>query len=34
MTAVQSYIRDVKEKRFPSQEYSFKIADTVLEKLY
>jgi 3-methyl-2-oxobutanoate hydroxymethyltransferase len=34
MTAVQSYIRDVKEKRFPSPEYSFKIADTVLEKLY
>lgn len=32
--AVQKYIRDVKERQFPSQENSFKIADNVLEKLY
>lgn len=32
--AVQNYISDVREKQFPSQEHSFKIADTILEKLY
>lgn len=34
MTAVQRYSSDVRERQFPSPEYSFKIADTVLEKLY
>jgi 3-methyl-2-oxobutanoate hydroxymethyltransferase len=33
-TAVQTYIKEVRERQFPSPEYSFKIADTVLEKLY
>jgi 3-methyl-2-oxobutanoate hydroxymethyltransferase len=32
--AVQTYIKEVRERQFPSPEYSFKIADTVLEKLY
>ncbi|MDU4960072.1 MAG: 3-methyl-2-oxobutanoate hydroxymethyltransferase [Sporomusaceae bacterium] len=32
--AVQTYIKEVRERQFPSLEYSFKIADTVLEKLY
>lgn len=33
-TAVQTYIKDVQERQFPSPEYSFKMADTMLEKLY
>lgn len=32
--AVQTYIKEVQERQFPSPEYSFTIADTVLEKLY
>lgn len=32
--AVRSYISDVRERRFPSAEYSYQAAETVLEKLY
>ncbi|MBU2703272.1 3-methyl-2-oxobutanoate hydroxymethyltransferase [Sporomusaceae bacterium BoRhaA] len=34
MDVIQKYIGDVKERKFPSEEHSFKIADTILEKLY
>lgn len=32
--AVQTYVREVQARKFPSTEYSFKMADTVMEKLY
>ena len=32
--AVKSYIADVKSREFPAEEHTFKIDDSVLEKLY
>ena len=34
VSAVQQYIREVKERSFPAPEHTFKIDDEVLEKLY
>lgn len=34
ITAVQNYINDVKTRAFPAAEHTFKIDDSVLEKLY
>ena len=34
VSAVQQYIREVKERSFPALEHTFKIDDEVLEKLY
>lgn len=34
MGIIRKYIGDVKDRKFPSEEHSFKIADTILEKLY
>lgn len=34
VNAVKAYIADVKARRFPAEEHTFKIDDSVLEKLY
>ena len=34
VSAVQQYIREVKERSFPAPEHTFKIDDEVLEKVY
>ena len=34
VNAVKSYINEVKDRSFPAPEHTFKIDDTVLEKLY
>lgn len=34
VNAVKAYIVDVKARRFPAEEHTFKIDDSVLEKLY
>ena len=32
--AVKAYIAECKDRRFPAEEHTFKIDDSVLEKLY
>ena len=34
VNAVKDYIADVKSREFPAEEHTFKIDDSVLDKLY